>query len=77
MSSIRHSKRLFPGSRQIGGSAAGLRDASLRILAGDLCINRESCSTDTSPKSMGDLTSTLIKRNLSQISKSTISTESF
>lgn len=36
MSSTRHKSRLLPGSRQIGGSDEGFRDASLRILAGDL-----------------------------------------
>jgi hypothetical protein len=32
----RHNKRLLPGSRQIGGSTLGLREASLRMLAGVL-----------------------------------------
>ena len=44
-SSARQSKRLVPGKRQIGGSEQGLRVASLRMLATDLCGQRANSST--------------------------------
>lgn len=44
-SSARQSKRLVPGRRQIGGRDCGLRVASLRMLAIDLCRQTDSCST--------------------------------
>lgn len=44
-SSIRQRSRFVPGSRQIGGSEAGLRVASLRMLATDLCMYDASSST--------------------------------
>lgn len=71
MSSLRHNRRLLPGRRQIGGRVDGLREASLRMLAGDLCKSTANWSTDTSSNIELPLTCSVIQRTFAVICKKT------